>query len=140
MGRQLPRHPGPVLAARSGWRHQPPRGCPATPPPGRQPGRRRAAFAFLPEQATGAPKLADFFIEIGIQGRRNDKLFCPVASYLRAVTGYGNIRVGTLTTTVKTPNGSVTIQNPAAVVCFILIFDRGGYQTRDGQDPLWAGW
>src|SRR5215207_7101044 len=76
------------------------------------PNKVRAAFAFLPEQATGAPKLADFFIEIGIQGRRNDKLFCPVASYLRAVTGNGNIRVGTLTTTVKTPNGSVTIQNP----------------------------
>ena len=60
------------------------------------PNKVRAAFAFLPEQATGAPRLADFFIEIGIQGRRNDKLFCPVASYLRAVTGYGNIRVGTL--------------------------------------------
>jgi hypothetical protein len=104
------------------------------------PNKVRAAFAFLPEQATGAPKLADFFIEIGIQGRRNDKLLCPVASYLRAVTGFGNIRVGTLTTTVKTPNGSVTIQNPAAVVCFIVLFDRGGYKTRDGQDPLWAGW
>jgi hypothetical protein len=39
------------------------------------PNKVRAAFAFLPEQATGTPKLADFFIEIGIQGRRNDELF-----------------------------------------------------------------
>lgn len=98
---------------------------------------REQVLAKLKELPDSPAKIADFFLRLGIKGRRKDGCACPVAVYLGKLVQYGphGGRVGALQIHSGMP-GLGSVNTPTNVELFIMQFDAGEYDCLAEETPF----
>lgn len=67
----------------------------------------------------------------GVSGRRETAAGCPVANYVRDVTGNDAVRVGARHIRFRVGRSPVSVPTPGPIARFVQAFDRGEYPALD---------